>query len=907
MHTIYSYGGGEYLYYIFNFIALLVSGNGISTNVIRMVSLLGVSWSVLLMYIRNSLIPGLIWFLWFAVASFLVIGPKGTINILDPIAYGAVSKSVDNVPLILAIGASSFIAIGHNITEKMESVFMVPGSSSYLKYIETGALFGSKVIKKLQEVRIEDPAFNANLTRFVQQCVIYDAMIGKKYTLKDLRVTKNIWELVSSKASNILGFLYKDDNRNEILTCKEGANLLNDKWQEVINQTASKEGRRLFAAKRMGEPHDLEQAAKNAFLTKLPQSYKMFTGVATDAVELLKQQLMINVLRDAPAKKASQLGDSYAVAKATLQQRNSYQIAGIMAEESLVVMRAVFEALIYGSFVFVYILLFLPQGYKILGYYFQAICWIQLWAPLYAILNFIMTLYGHYQSRAILGGGLNRANSAALIDLHTDITALAGCLALSVPYISFILINKGGVAALVNIASRLGSELGGTISSAAQEQISGNIALGNFSQGNTSLQTMNAYKHNMNVDYQSGQFSRNLDSGAIKITNAAGNIYLAGPGKTGSTFNTDLTDSNNLSMQLNKQAQQEKSLIDGKAIDYAKQVTNTQRDVADLLSKVANSNTNMLTQAHDSSFSSNQTLQNAIDFSAKLQKKFGIAGSAALELSIGMPRIMKLLKLGGIKATFKGSGGINYTADDISDFAESEGYKENFDTIARAVRGSSFNETQVTEKSLQQQISSSYEQADLLRENISAQLQKSTRLSNAASLLAGSNYDTRVIRTQDFLDYIANSPATNGHGRIGYDTAASIIDATYGSLAERKQEFLESFQEMRTQKAVDYFATHEIKNQVDLDNAFNDLNNKIGKQAPQLDHSAVINRADDIVFNDSNKEQMVADFYNKENIFDQKKAEFAEEVAKRKPKQHGSEDEEYEQLKMIQQEQMWIQ
>lgn len=484
MHTIYSYGGGEYLYYIFNFIAMLVSNgdNGISSNIIRMVSLLGASWSVILMYVRNSLIPGLTWFLWFTIASFVVIGPKDTVYIQDPIAYGTVGKKVDHVPLILAIGASGFSAIGHNITKKMESVFIVPGSPSYLKYIETGSLFGSKIIKKLQEVRIEDPEFNANLTRFVQQCVVYDAMIGNKYTLKDLRETKNIWGLVSGNASNILGFLYKDNTRNEILTCKEGANLLDAKWNEVMHQTATKEGLRLFGHKRMRNPDYLALSAKMAFLIRLPQSYKMFGGPANDAVNILKQQIMIHTLRESPSKKASQLGDSYAIAKTILQQRNSYKIAGIMAEESLVVMKAVFEALIYGSFVFVYILLFLPSGYKILGYYFQAICWIQLWPPLYAILNFIMTLYGHYQSRGILGElGLTRANSAALIDLHTDITALAGWLSLSVPYISFILINKGGVAAFVHIGNRLGGELGSTIISTAQEKTSGNISLGNFS------------------------------------------------------------------------------------------------------------------------------------------------------------------------------------------------------------------------------------------------------------------------------------------------------------------------------------------------------------------------------------------------------------------------------------------
>lgn len=607
----------------------------------------------------------------------------------------------------------------------------------------------------------------------------------------------------------------------------------------------------------------------------------MFGGQASEAVDILKQQMMIYMLREAPAKKASQLGNSYAVAKATLQQRNSYQIAGLMAEESLVVMRAVFEALIYGSFIFVYILLFLPAGYKTLGYYFQAICWIQLWAPLYAILNFIMTLYGHYQSRGILGDlGLTRANSAALIDLHTDITALAGWLSLSVPYISFMLINKGGVSAFVHLASHLGSSLGGAINSAAHEKTSGNISLGNFSQGNTNLQTMNAYKHNMNFDHQSGQFSRNLSSGAIKIINPEGSIYLGGQGRTVSTFSTDLTDSNNLSMQLNKHAQQEKSLMDSKSIDYSNQIANTQREVAELINRFSNSSANSITHASDQSFSNNKTLQNAIDFSKKLQDKFGFSESVALEVAVGLPGAIK--NLTGLDLDFKATAGCNnYNADDILDFAKSDGYKENFDSVVRAVQGLSFSENQAKEKSLQQQISSSYEQTSSLRDNISAHLQKSERLGKAASLLQSSNYDARTVRTQDFLDYVANSRAINAKGRIGYDTAAGIIDSTKGPLAERKQEFLESFQEERTRQAVEYFATHEIKDKIDLENAFNDLNKNISMKKPQLDHSSLTTKAHDIVFDDNKKDQIAADFSSKRNHFEHSKIKFDEEALKK--------------------------
>lgn len=411
---------------------------------------------------------------------------------------------------------------------------------------------------------------------------------------------------------------------------------------------------------------------------------------------------------------------------------------------------------------------------------------------------------------------------------------------------------------------------------------------------------MNGYKHNMNFDYQSGQFSRNLSSGATKVTNLEGNIYLGGQGRTVSTFSTDLTDSSNLSMQLNKHANQEKSLMDSKSIDYSKQVANTQRDVADLLNRLSNSDSNTLTQAKDESFSNNQTLQNAIDFSRRLQDKFGISGSAAVDISLGTPGVIK--NVTGFGWEGKVSGGINYTEDDINDFAKSVGYRENFDSIVKAMQGLSFNESQVKEKSLQQQISSSYEQSNSLRDRISAHLQKSERLSKAATLLESSNYDSRTVRTQDFLEYVANSPATNAKGRIGYDTAASIVDSTSGPLAERKQEFLSGFQEQRTKKAVEYFASREIRDKVDLDNAFNNLNKNISQKIPQLDHSLVTDRARKIVFDDDKKNKTENYFANQNNSFEHGKQKFKNEISKEKQNKFSLMNDK-KRLKMLHEEQ----
>ncbi len=861
MHTIYSYGGGEYLFYIFNFVAMLVNkdGGGISTNIIRMVALVGVIWAIIVMYIRNSILPGATWLLWFMLASFIVVGPKDTIYIKDPIAYGGIVKHIDNVPLILVIGASSFSAIGHSLTETMESTFVVPGGAAYLKYIETGSLFGSKVIKRLREVKVEDPIFHANLDRFVQQCVVYDAMIGRKYTLRELRNTNDIWRLVTDNASPVLGFLYKDETHNEIVTCRAGVQLLNAKWNEATDMVAVKQGKSLFGMKRAGDPGYTAESAKTLFLSKFSQSYQLFTSIGENARKTLQQQMMIDVLREAPARKANQLGDSYALAKATLEQRSAYQIAGLMAEESLVVMRAVFEALIYGAFIFIYILVFAPGGYKILGYYFQVICWIQLWAPLYAILNFIMTLYGHYRSIPLLGEfGLSRANSVALIELHTDITALAGWLSLSVPYLSYMLINRGGVAAFVGLANSINSSISMPVTNAAAEKTTGNISLGNFSQGNINMQNMSAYKYNSNADFQAGQFTRNTETGAMKVNNQDNVVYLAGLGRTVSTFSTDVMDSKHLATQLMQQSQREKSILESQGKEYSNLTSSSQRDMADFINRLVNTETNTSGYSTDQRHGTGQSINKAIDFAKSLRKDYGLSESDAMQAAVGVGLPSNPIVSADVRYT--SSTGKTLTQSDVQDIAKRYGYNETFDSVLHTARDLRFNDQQNNEKLRVDQISASYEKSQALRDSIASNMQNVERLSRNASIIEGSNYDVRTVMNQELLNLIANSSGVNKGSRVGYDTAASIMDATSGPLAERKQEFVQRFQEERVNKLVDYFRTHEIKNEAELTAAFNNMNKNIENDKPQKDFSSVQAKDNEVKFDNNVKDNLIHNF-----------------------------------------------
>ena len=78
----------------------------------------------------------------------------------------------------------------------------------------------------------------------------------------------------------------------------------------------------------------------------------------------------------------------------SLVRRITYAAMGEMAARTLPVLRNLFEAFVYAFFriVFASMLLTSVMG-KVTMTYLKSLLWIQLWAPLYAVLHFAMTFY----------------------------------------------------------------------------------------------------------------------------------------------------------------------------------------------------------------------------------------------------------------------------------------------------------------------------------------------------------------------------------------------------------------------------------------------------------------------------------------------------------------------------------
>jgi len=485
--TVITYGGGEILKNIFESVAMLLnSHSGSLIKPLLMITIsVGAIWAACKAFFTNSHQALLTQFLLpILVITGLLLVPSGSVHIEDVLKHRA--YKVDHVPLMVARFAELASTIGYKITGAVEKVMHVPND---LSYNATGMVFGADTALDISRYRISNANLDQNLRRFCKQCVMYDVSLGR-YTIDDLKKSTDLWKLFEQKTSKVGMMTYlpiegKGRRQPEYLSCRN-------------------------AIKRM-KPY-LEKE-KNYFgqldvIKNLPLTFQALTGIQKEKEELISQQLVLNLLGSEFEKK------SFATNRAASQQRSTYQILGSLASSSLVTLRAVIEALIYASCIFILPLSVLPGGIKYLMTWAGLVMWIQMWPPFYAILNYIMQSVAVGYADTIFHGlsgaeqGLSLFTSIGLNNLQEDVYALSGYLAASIPFITYAIL-KGGVGSFIHLAGSMMTPAHSAATTAAAEQTTGNYSFGNASMGQMSYQNSSAFQTNTAPSLSSGYFQEN--------------------------------------------------------------------------------------------------------------------------------------------------------------------------------------------------------------------------------------------------------------------------------------------------------------------------------------------------------------------------------------------------------------
>jgi conjugal transfer mating pair stabilization protein TraG len=574
--TVVTYGGGEILTKVFQTVAMLFNNgeNGIMRPLMVICASLG-GFYALMKAIFSFSFETLILRYYF---PFIVLGscfliPTTTIHIEDVLKKGELSEnvrtssySVSHVPLLLGKFAELISSIGYQLAEKIGTIAHMPNDPSYNA---TGMIFGSEAALDMCRYQISNANLEQNLRLFSKQCVLYDIALGR-YSLDDLRISTDLWKFFENKTSQVRMIRYcPPDGGGNLKLCRY------ESCKDAIVKMKP-----FFSLEK-------EKYAKLEIGRNLPLTFQALTGLKLNssesiAKELVGQQLTLNTLTDVLSK------GNFAKKRAYDQQQSTYRTLGALAANGLVTMRIVFEALIYASFIFILPLSLFVGGLKYLLNWTWLTIWIQLWPPLYTILNYVMLL----SARAKFGGwfsglaasqqGLSLFTSIGLQNLNDEIFALAGFLGLSIPYLSFILL-KGGISSFVHLASSLTSPSQSVASSAAAEQTSGNYSFANTSFGQNSFENISAFQTQMAPTLSSGYFVDNQGDISTTFTQNAAPVV----NQSASVLRTGIMSDEVIGKSFQAQKQQAQSALSSITENFLDSVSTSSRVSSDFITHLA--------------------------------------------------------------------------------------------------------------------------------------------------------------------------------------------------------------------------------------------------------------------------------------------------------------------------------
>jgi len=506
---VYTIGSGDLLEEVFNAIAAVFNHTPGIIAVTHLAIIFGGICAVFQFTKSRDLQALMRWVGLYVLVTSLMLYPKFTIEIVDQIDNKP--RTVDNVPLSVALFASLTTRIGLGLAEMIETVFHMP---NYLPYNKTGMLMGSKYVLASQDFQITDPVFSETLDAFMQQCVFYDLLLNR-YTIDDITHASNPWKFIKDNTSVARAFPLNQ----QITLCKAGAAQLDTLWNEQINKAAA-----IYGGQILGSSKD----SAKTLLAHLSDGYSLLTNVSEQGSAILQKNLLANVMSQAVAHNSANTNAPAALqafedTKTELQIRHTLDLTGRQAGYWLQQLKSILEAVWYGAFIFVYFLSYFPFGLAIIRNYVFGLFYLQTLAPMFAIVNFAATFYAQNRSQLFSGSeGLSMANMSGITQANADAMALAGYLSWVIALGGGIMLFRGLPAGLQSMGQYFGGVLQNATTHVAAEAVSGNMSAGNTSFGNQSQFNTNANHFDTNARHASGMLSMQTSSGSTVSVAANG-------------------------------------------------------------------------------------------------------------------------------------------------------------------------------------------------------------------------------------------------------------------------------------------------------------------------------------------------------------------------------------------------
>lgn len=516
---VITYGNGMFLQDVFNAIASIFGND--SYQVALATCMMMASTGVLISMALQGRLNNYLWFVQVIFFYLLLVVPKVTVHIvdkndMDPTVVGGWSvRTVDNVPIGVALTASATSTFSSWLTTSFETVFSLPDD---MRYDHNGPLFTQNLVQEAMTYKVRDASLLQSIQNFWKNCVFYDVSLGF-YSFDTLAKQSNILEFLKTNTAQTRGFYMMDSAGGQSFTeCRAGVSTLETKiWaDETLAQLEMTKNAHVSLP-------DSNQVARSGW-TSMPVGFAYLTNISITASDLLTQSAMINSMDDGLSAMAGQADvqgaiQGYAIARAERERESTFGAMGKLAADMLPILKNLCEGLVIAVFPLIGLAIMFPNGWKVMMHYARVLIWISLWPVCFALLHYAVTFFGafamqkaacFYEIGTTCSPVYSTYTQLGIVEVMKKYTAIAGYLMTMIPMLSYMFVSQAG-SMMAGLVGRVMDGYAAPAQHAAAE-----ASAGNFSVGNLSFQNQSAFQHTSAPSQSVGYMTK--DDGMYKET-----------------------------------------------------------------------------------------------------------------------------------------------------------------------------------------------------------------------------------------------------------------------------------------------------------------------------------------------------------------------------------------------------
>lgn len=511
----FAYWNGAQIRDLFEIIVSITSGPDF-LGLLRTMALLGILCVMTIAALRYRGMDAISFFMAIVVFYTVLLVPKVDLTIRDDRA-GSVHV-VQHVPLGVAFLASTTSHVGHWLTETFESNFADTDAERFSRF---GVVFPERAVTALAAVGPVTPAGRQLITNFNRQCVVPE-LIDYPEKLQALTSSTNLWNTVAT-AGWVNPARQTQDTTGAWISCSDAIAVI----QNHLNNVEIPSIQNHLALQLVPDRVDPSAVISQV----LPQAESLLLGVSRSLAESIRHSVFMNTIpKDvnsvaALSEQPLAIATAMAHAQGNLASEINYRTMAKIAEDALPKVRNALEFVIIGCFPLLFIMI-LASGHRagmIIRSYLTLLVWIQLWAPISAVINYlIIHVDANPMTRIIDQYGGNTLMAANLIrEFGASSQAIAGYLMMLAPVIAFA-IAKGSDIATSQMVGSIMAPAQGAAQSQGASLAAGNVTMGNASWGNVSTNATHGNKHDTATTWASPS--------TVSTQNAYGSVMRTGQG-----------------------------------------------------------------------------------------------------------------------------------------------------------------------------------------------------------------------------------------------------------------------------------------------------------------------------------------------------------------------------------------